>query len=273
MKTILVPFDFSQPSIEALKFAVILSEKNKARIELIHAVELPVLYESSVAMTFEQEYMKNQKSTALKKLNNEIERWATGNDRVTADVQFGGIVPVIEQTIKDRKASLVVMGTHGASGIKEYTIGSNTEKVVRNSYVPVIAVRKAVKTINHIVFPTFPEGDQEDITMQVKDLQNFFRAKVHVLYVNTPGLFNRDSDTRPKLDAFARRYMFKDYTINIYNDIGQAEGIINFTGQFKDVMVAMGTHGRLGITHLALGSVAEDVVNHIECPIWTLKVK
>lgn len=273
MKTILVPFDFSLPSIEALKFAAILAGKDKARVELIHAVELPVLYESSVATTFEQEYMKDQKAAALKKLNNEIARWTKQNDRITADVQFGGIVTVIERAIKDTKASLVVMGTHGASGIKEYTIGSNTEKVVRNSTVPVIAVRKAVKDIKNIVFPTFPDGDQEDITMQVKELQNFFKAKVHILYVNTPALFHRDSDIRPQLETFAKRYMFKNYTINIFNDIGQAEGIINFTSELKDAMVAMRTHGRLGITHLAVGSVAEDVVNHIECPIWTLKVK
>lgn len=273
MKTILVPFDFSAPAIEALKFAADLAEKNKARIELIHAIELPVLYESSVAMSFEQHYMNDQRAVALKKLNAEIGRWAKGNNRITGDVQFGGVVPVIEKAINDTKATVVVMGTHGASGIKEYTIGSNAEKMVRNSIVPVIVIRKAVKEINNIVFPTFPNDDQEEITMKVKDLQNFFKAKVHILYVNTPALFHRDSDIRPQLETFAKRYMFKNYTINIFNDIGQAEGIINFAGELKNVMVAMRTHGRLGITHLAMGSVAEDVVNHIECPIWTLRVK
>jgi nucleotide-binding universal stress UspA family protein len=273
MKTLLVPFDFSEPAIEALKFARQLAEKDNAKIELIHAIPLPVLNDSSVVMSFEQQYMRDQKGAALKKLNAEIGRWLKGKKNVSADVEFGSVVSVIERAINDSKAATVVMGTHGASGIKEYTIGSNAEKTVRNSTVPVIAVRKAVKKISNIVFPTFPDDDQEEITLQVKELQEFFKAKLHILYVNTPALFHRDSDIRPKLEIFAKRYMFKNYTINIFNDISQAEGIINFTSDLKDAMVAMRTHGRMGITHLAMGSVAEDVVNHIECPIWTLKVK
>jgi nucleotide-binding universal stress UspA family protein len=217
--------------------------------------------------------MKEQRIAAIKKLNKLAERWVKGIVKTTSDVQFGGIIGVIERTIKSYGADLVVMGTHGASGIKEYTIGSNAEKVVRNSTVPVIAFRKAAKNIKNIVFPVRPEGDLEDLTMRVKELQDQFNAKIHVLFVNTPGLFHRDSDIKPKMESLAKRYLLKNYTLNIFNDIGQAEGIINFTNNLKDAMVAMQTHGRRGITHLATGSVAEDVVNHIECPVWTFKIK
>lgn len=272
MKKILVPCDFSQSSAEALKFAAQIAETEKSHIRLIHAIELPVLYDSSLAVAFEQDYMKDQRAAALKKLNKLAERWIKGA-KTTSDVQFGGIVGVIESEIESWGADLLVMGTHGASGIKEYTIGSNAEKVVRNSTVPVITVRKAVKSIKNIVFPVRPEGDLEELTMRVKALQEYFNAKLHVLYVNTPVLFHRDSDIKPKLEALAKRYMLKNYTLNIFNDIGEAEGIVNFTGGLKDSMVAMRTHGRKGITHLATGSVAEDVVNHIESPVWTFKIK
>jgi nucleotide-binding universal stress UspA family protein len=273
MKKILVPFDFSDQAIEALKFATALVEKEKAEIQLVHSIELPVLTDSSVVLSFEQDYMREQKAVAEKKLSKAAQRWVKSNARVTCDVEFGGTIDTIERSIESSGADLVVMGTHGASGLKEYTIGSNTEKVVRRSPVPVIAVRKAGKTINNIVFPTRPEGDQEEITMQIKNLQNFFKAKLHVLYVNTPALFHRDAEIKPKLEAFAKRYMLKNYTLNIFNDLNEADGIINFTDKLPNAMVAMRTHGRLGITHLAAGSVAEDVVNHIECPIWTLKIK
>lgn len=273
MKKILVPFDFSDQAIEALKFAVTLSEKEKAEILLVHSIELPVLSESSLVLSFEQDYMKDQKAVTEKKLSKAAERWVKKAARVTLDVEFGGTIDSIERRIKASGADVVVMGTHGASGLREYTIGSNTEKVVRRSPVPVIAVRKSTRTISNIIFPTKPDGDQEEITMKVKDLQNFFKAKLHILYVNTPALFHRDGDVRPKLEAFAKRYMLKNYTVNIFNDLNEAEGIINFTGKLPDAMIAMRTHGRLGITHLAAGSVAEDVVNHIECPIWTLKIK
>lgn len=273
MKKILVPTDFSQSSIEAIKFAAQLAESEKVQIQLIHAIELPALYDTSFALAFEQDYMKDQRTAALKKLNKLGERWIKGPAKITSDVQFGGMIAVIERTIESWGPDVVVMGTHGASGIKEYTIGSNAEKVVRNSPVPVIAIRKTAKSIRNLVFPVRPEGDLEDLTMLVKALQERFNAKLHVLYVNTPVLFHRDSDIKPKLDALAKRYMLKNYTLNIFNDIGEAEGIVNFTNGLKDPMVAMRTHGRRGISHLANGSVAEDVVNHIECPVWTFKIK
>lgn len=273
MKKILVPCDFSQASIEALKFAAHIAVADKAQIMLINAIELPSLHESSFALAFEQDFMKDQRTSALKKLNKLAERWVKGLVKTTSDVQFGSLIGVIERTIESSGADIIVMGTHGASGIKEYTIGSNAEKVVRRSTVPVIVVRKATKNIKNIVFPVRPEGDLEDITMRVKALQELFNARLHVLYVNTPGLFHRDSDIKPKLEALAKRYMLKNYTLNIFNDIGEAEGIIDFTSDLKDSIVAMRTHGRRGLSHLAAASVAEDVVNHIESPVWTFKIK
>jgi nucleotide-binding universal stress UspA family protein len=273
MKNILVPCDFSQPSIEALKFATEIAVRKKAGIHLINAIEFPVLYDSSFALAFEQDYMKDQRSAALKKLNKISERWVKGAAKTTSEVEFGGTINVIQRSIEATKSELVVMGTHGASGLREYTIGSNTERIVRNSKVPMIAIRKAVKNISNIVFPVRPEGNLEDITMRVKDLQEFFKAKLHVLFVNTPALFHRDSDIKPQLDILAKRYMLKNYTLNIYNDIDEAEGIINFSSTMKEPLIAMRTHGRPGITHLANGSVAEDVVNHMDCPVWTYKIK
>lgn len=273
MKKILVPCDFSQASIEALKFAAQLATHDKAQILLINAIELPALYNSSFTLAFEQEFMKNERTAALKKLNKLAERWVNGTAKTTSDVQFGSLISVIERTVESAKADVVVIGTHGASGIKEFTIGSNAEKVVRKTDVPVIAIHKAPKNIKNIVFPVRPEADMEDITMRVKALQEFFDAKLHVLFVNTPALFHRDSEIRPKLEALAKRYMLKNYTLNIFNDIGEAEGIIGFTSDMKDCLIAMRTHGRRGLAHLATASVAEDVVNHTECPVWTFKIK
>jgi nucleotide-binding universal stress UspA family protein len=273
MKKIIVPCDLSQPSIEALKFATEIATRDKAEIRLVNAIELPVLYDSSFALAFEQDYMKDQRSAALKKLNKIAERWVKGAVKTTCEVEFGGTLHVIQRLAARNKADLVIMGTHGASGWREFAIGSNTEKAVRNLNVPLIAVRKSVKTITNIVFPIYPESDLEEITMHVKALQDLFKAKLHVLFVNTPALFHRDIDVRPKLEAIAKRYLLKNYTLNIFNDVDQPSGIINFTENLKEAMVAMRTHGRRGINHLATGSVAEDVVNHIKCPVWTFKIK
>jgi nucleotide-binding universal stress UspA family protein len=272
MKKILVPCDFSSPSVEALKFAATLARRNNGEVLLLHGVALPALYDSSAVLEFERRYMEDRQAQANRKSVKLMKRWCKGL-KTKILVEFGKTVNVIESAIKSSGADLVVMGTHGASGVKEYSIGSNTERVVRRSKVPVIALRKAVSQVKSLVFPTTPNGDQKKIVGMVKELQRLFNAKLYVLFVNTPGLFLRDSDIIPSLERFANRYGLKSYSLNICNDTDEAEGIIHFTSKLTSPLVAMKTRGRLGLMHVANGSIAEDVVNHIKCPVWTLKTK
>lgn len=272
MNKILIPCDFSAPAVEAVKFAAMIARENKSAVVLLHTVEFPVLYDSNAVLEFEADFMKDMKDNSLKGLEKIQDKWLEGV-KTQCMVEFGGLLPNVLNTIKKSKVDLVVMGTNGASGLKEYTIGSNAEKIVRNSTVPVISVRQAPKQIKNIVFPTQPDMDQEELTMHVKELQDFFGAKLHVVYVNTPAVFKRDAEIRPALEKFVKRFMLKNTTINIYNDISQEEGIINFAKDVKADLVAMRTHGRRGLAHLASNSIAEDVVNHITCPVWTLKIK
>jgi nucleotide-binding universal stress UspA family protein len=202
------------------------------------------------------------------------DKWAKEGPKVTSFVEFGGATPTIRDFVKDNKIDLMVMGTHGASGLKEFFVGSNTEKIVRTSEVPVIAIKGSVKisSIKNIVFPNTFGLEQEELTQKVKALQNFFKANLHVLYVNTPSTFRRDIEVKKEMKAFAKRFMLKDYTLTIFNDYSEEEGLRNFVADTKADMVAMSTHGRRGINHLMSGSIAEDVVNHLTCPIWTYKI-
>jgi hypothetical protein len=128
-------------------------------------------------------------------------------------------------------------------------------------------------SIKNIVFPNTLDQDQEDLVMKVKDLQHFFQATLHIVWINTPGNFSRDTDTFKKLEDFAKRFMIKDYTLNVFNDPFEESGVINFTHHIKADMIAMGTHGRKGLAHILSGSLAEDVVNHVDAPIWTYTIR
>ena len=74
------------------------------------------------------------------------------------------------------------------------------------------------------------------------------------------------------MEEVARRYMLKDHTINIYNDIYEDQGILSFANKIDASMIDMGTHSRKGLKHLLSGSLAEDVVNHARRPIWTFHI-
>jgi len=273
MKKIIVPCDFSKPALEAVRFAADIARKNKGEVTLFHSIALPTMYDSSLILAFEQDYMKDLRSSAISELQKVKSKLVGANVKVKIEVEFGDLLFLLKKQIKSGKYDLVVMGTHGASGLKEYTVGSNAEKIVRNSPVPVICVKKAPVAIKNIIFPVQPDLNQEQLTLEVKDLQNFFDAKLHVVFVNTPAHFKRDSETIPLLEKFAKRFMLRNYTLNVFNDVDEQAGIADFCKLQKGDMVAMRTHGRKGLAHLGAGSIAEDVVNHIECPIWTLKIR
>lgn len=276
MKKILVPCDFSEQAVNAYRFALEVATQSKGEVHLVHVIELPVLHDSMLmpVLSFEEALFKELEEKSEKQFKKLKEKYAaTGGPKTKSSVLFGGTSRMILDYVTKENIELVVMGTKGVSGVREVVIGSNTEKIVRGAKVPVIAIKKFVKvsSIKNIVFPnTLDTENQEELILKVKALQNFFKAKIHIVWVNTPTNFTRDTISKRRLETFAKRFMFKDYTINIFNDPFEEGGVINFTHEIKADMIAMGTHGRKGLAHFLSGSVAEDVVNHVDCPIWTV---
>ncbi len=274
MKRILVPCDFSDPAVQAFKFAARMASQSKGQITLLNVVEIPVMHDTVLmpVLSFEEAFLKEAKEKAEKNFLKMKDRWAK-DVKVDYQVVYGATANTIREVAEEIKADVIVMGTHGASGLKEWVIGSNAEKIVRTSSIPVIAIKKQVKgDIKNIVFPMTPSLDDENLFQRVKALQYFFKATLHLLFVNTPGVFLRDHVSKPQMEALAKRLLLKDYGIHVYNDLSEEEGIRNFTTEMKADMVALGTHGRRGLNHLLTGSIAEDVVNHLDCPIWTYKM-
>lgn len=277
MKKILVPCDFSPQSINAFRFALEVATRSNGEVHLVHIIELPVMHDPIFmpVFSFKETFLKELMGKAEQRFKEIKKKYVTKKHTVTTSVIFGGTSQMILHYIDEHRADLVIMGTKGAKGLREFVIGSNTEKIVRHAHVPVIAVKQYIplKSIRNIVFPNALKNEHEEsLIVKLKALQNFLKAKIHILYVNTPSTFTPDHITLDRLKAFAKRYLFKDFTINIYNDPFEEEGVINFTHEIKADMIVMGTHGRKGLVHKFSGSLAEDIMNHVDCPVWTCHI-
>jgi nucleotide-binding universal stress UspA family protein len=278
MKKILVPCDFSEPAIEAYKFALSLAKANNGEVLVMKAVDLPIMYESAFGVQpylVDTHLLQDLEENAKQSFAKMKDRITTENVKVTFQVVYGPVALSIRQFVDERNIDLVVMGTHGAGGFKEYVIGSNTEKIVRTSPVPVFAIHKFtdIQSIKDIVFPTTLDFEQPKLMERIKGLQNFFGAKLHVVLINTPMDFRTDRDVKVLMSEFAKHYKLDNYTLNMRNDAYEVDGIMSFAKEIKADMIAMATHGRRGLLHLLTGSIAEDVVNHVDCPIWTYSLK
>lgn len=276
MKKILVPCDFSNTSIQAFRFACQIAALSKGEIFVLNVIELPAIHGSSLVpvRAYENAFLKEVKSKAREHFNKLKEKWA-GKLTVHLYVEHGSVKEGVSKFVDRKRIDLIVMGTHGSSGIREYTVGSNAEKIVRSSRVPVITVKKLVNvtTVRNIIFPTDFTAVSKGLISAIKTLQSFFKARLHILYINVPSNFTPDYITEKRLAEFGKENQFRNYSVHIYNHIDEESGILNFQARHKNSIIAMSTHGRKGLNHLLRGSIAEDVVNHIPCPIWTLAEK
>jgi nucleotide-binding universal stress UspA family protein len=276
MKKILIPCDFSKTAINAFRFALDVARQSKGTVHLLHVIELPIMHDSLLmpVLNFEQELLNELKEDAGKKFNKIKAKYSEGVS-VIATTVFGSVPRMIQDYITQQAIDLVVMGSHGASGVREFFIGSNAEKMVRHAPVPVLVIKNYYEgPVKNIVFPnTMDTENQEDLVMRVKALQHFFKAHLHLVWINTPVNFTSDTVTSERLEAFASRFMLKDYTISIFNHTDEERGILEFSNAVKGDLIAMGTHGRKGIAHLLNGSLAEDIVNHTKGLVWTYSLQ
>lgn len=281
MKKILVPTDFSKTAQTAAEVASGIARKAGAEVILLHVIEEGSV--DSVRITGEVTYSSMEEKLFIMKL---IERSKKQLAKMAEDAMFNGVkvrqelrmgTPFhgMRTIITEHKVDLVVMGTAGRSGLAEMLIGSNTEKVVRHANCAVLTVQKkpARPDFKNIVYATSMSKDEEIFARVVKQAQGFYDATVHLVRINTPGNFQRDAIVRQYMQDFAKKLMLKNYTINIFNDFSEEEGVIYFADSINADMIAMATHGRTGFAHVLAGSIAEDVVNHSKRPVLTFVVK
>ncbi|MFZ6012068.1 MAG: universal stress protein [Bacteroidota bacterium] len=277
MKRILVPCDFSKPAIHAYRFALSLATRSRGTLYLIFVVELPVLHDTLLmpVLSIEQDFIDDTKAKAEKDFKKLVKKYKPGSVKIKTEVIFGAVTRMIVDYAREKNVDIIVMGSHGASGIREIVVGSNAEKIVRTATVPVMVLKEYHNDqVKRIVFPYVPELDeQKDLIKQVTRLQKFFSAHLHLVWINSPALFHRDVDMQTRMRVYANRFKLKAFTAHIFNDVNEREGIINFTETVGGDLIAMGTHGRRGISHLFNGSITESLTNRVKWPVWTCVMK
>ena len=280
MKTILVPTDFSEQATYALDLAAGLARKSGAKVQLLNVVEAPhgssfsAMGEVTTPDAKDNVYFIQLIESAKTKFDEMAAEGKYANIKLEGVVEVGHPFEHISRTVAEHEVDLVVMGSKGSSGLEEIFVGSNTEKVVRRADCPVLTVKNPVKTseINNIAFATNFRGDHSKLVQQLSELQKLFDATIHMVSVNTPSNFENDRYYKKAMKEFAEKHQLENYTMNVYNDDPEEDGIIYFADDIDADMIALGTHGRTGIGRLLSGSIAEDVVNHAKRPVWTFKL-
>ncbi|HPF10363.1 MAG TPA: universal stress protein [Flavobacteriaceae bacterium] len=272
MKRILIPTDFSIQAENALKVAVQMARKNDAELYLLHSMEMPLhLANTATGALPEALYFIK---LAEKQFAELMQRPYLDGLAVNEAIGHGEIYNDIRETIKKNEIDLVVMGSHGASGFREMFIGSNTEKVVRTSEIPVLVIKNDHPhfEINDFVFATDFSEECRKPFAKAQEFAASFGAQLHLLYVNTPNDFKTSSEAKKMMDNFLKNTNAEGSQLHVYNDTSVEKGILGFAREHQVQLIGMSTHGRKGIAHFFNGSISEDLVNHANMPVMTFKI-
>ena len=280
MKVILVPTDFSEQADHALDAAYQLALKSRADIWLTHVLEYPGADDEFVTTTqlgqpLPIDWLRKAKEDVEEHLQTIIREKKLEGVHVEYHVKVGNPYRSITRELLTDKVDLIVMGSKGASGLKEILVGSNAERMVRFARCPVLIIKEKadLSAIRNIVYATALRDDEHTVVKVLAKFQQLFDAHVHILKVNTMANFLDDPFVYAKLREFARKCDLQNYTIHTYSDQSEEAGIIHFSEEINADLIALSTHSRRGIEHLLSGSIAEDVVNHAKRPIWTMSLK
>lgn len=277
MKKIIVPIDFSEHSEYALKTAVKLAKKNDAEVLALHMLELSdvLLTKTNTEQQLKAVYFLK---LAEQKFDSFLDKDYLNDVKITPIVKHFKVFSEVNDVAKKTNADLIVMGSHGTSGAKEFFIGSNTERVVRNADIPVLVVKNDVANTNFetVVFAT--DFDQENIIPYQKATKLFddFGGNIKLLYVNLP---NEHFRSTVEIEQRIAKFLQKaDGNLNKINDVAyQADysvehGVLNFSNKIGADIIAIATHGRKGVSHFFAGSIGEDIANHSTLPVITFKI-
>jgi universal stress protein A len=149
-KKILVPTDFSDLSLAALEYATTFSEVFRAQIYMLHTLDtIPVLALDAVDLTTERIIYETEKN-ARNDLHAFIMSKVGDIPNLVEVVRKGVAADEIVKFTKEENIDLIVMATHGRSGIAHVLMGSVAEKVIQRSQVPVLTVKPATVRLSAI---------------------------------------------------------------------------------------------------------------------------
>ena len=274
MKKILIPTDFSDNAEFALKVAAQIAKKNDAEIILLHMLELPHQAGDAIGSGHIIPELMFFKNAAIKKLEDLMDEDYLDGINVSEIIQFEMAFEGIMKISEKNNVDLIIMGSHGASGFKEMFIGSNAEKVVRNSEVPVLVIKKDqpdFKVADFVFASDFSDEIKKPFE-KVVEFANRFDSTLHLVMITTPNNFKSTPVSEEIMRKFAANFTINKFETHIYNETNVEKGILNFADSINADLIGMSTHGRKGLSHFFNGSISEDLVNHSSLPVITFKI-
>lgn len=266
MKTIIVPSDFSKESLSGLDLAILIANKTGANIQMVHVI--------TGAAKMARGILEKERELAKIRFEELIEKYHGMPDRnlsLNYIIKEGKIYQEVINQANSYKDSLIVLSTHGASGLEEFFIGSNAYKIASASSRPVITVRSflEVKNIKKIILPL-------DLTLQSREkvpftaeLAKVFNSEIGIVTLRSTKMKN----TERKLNQYSEQVgsFMKNHKIPFHTEHLEGSNFTNITLEYATSvnadLISIMTEQDESVTNLIIGNYAQQMVNKSLIPV------
>lgn len=281
MKSILVPLDFSPCSLNALEFAAAIAAQTGAEMTLLHCFQIAIDTTSPVLMPrVIDEITAEETKLAEAKMQNAIAtlaglRYAQDNHhlKINTLVKNNNLIDAIEELSNKGKCDFIVMGTKGATGLKEVFIGSNTVNVMEKVKIPLLAVPDEAKYrgFRHIVYATALEDREIEAIDSLKEFAELFDAELTCLHINK----GKDTEkAQAKLDLLEETYRFTPISrlnFQLVEEKSAERGLLKFLNDYRSDLIAIMPKERDFVRSLFHSSLTKRLAFHSVVPVLVIK--
>ena len=298
-KVIMVPTDGSGFDREAIRVSLRIAERTEAKVQLVRVLASGTFFGLEAAAegtSAAAELVHSDRDKALSELYTlAAECRITSKAEISVDLHAGPVADVLEGYARRHHVDLIVISTHGRSGISRLSLGSVTDSLIRHTTIPVLVVKPPTSYLNpqvseafkRIVVPLDGSTLAEQILPRVLKLAKLEEAEITLLQVLIPQSYSQKEIVDPSLPwwdkdvSLARAYLFRIAArlrrngVAVTTDIVIGENIAHAIGDFasreKADLIAIATHGRGGLARMLRGSVADAVMHSGRMSMLVLK--
>ncbi len=276
MRKILVPTDFSPCADTAARVGRWIAKKAGAEMLFLHGMKTPVDW-VNLPKRLEDSYpeIKAQIGAAHQHLDELVRQAEHEGIKAEKSLAFLEGFETVANTVLDIDNDLIIMGSHGLSGIKKFALGSHTEKIMRTAHAPVLACKKPGEEIHYNTI-VFASGLEEDTHPAFERLIHFAESvgaeNLYFVEVTTPYNFKPTGEVMKSIRDFVDVHDFKSISLHSYAHYTIEAGILEFAHSVGAELIGIANHGRTGLGGIFVESIPENLLRYGDLPVLSIRV-
>jgi nucleotide-binding universal stress UspA family protein len=276
MKTILFPTDFSKNAAHAARYAGMLAKLYDANLVFLHVHHIPMVPQSNHTSVVKNAISLNEKN-AKEDLNVFTNKFIHDSnvpaERVSQRVEYGFPSEKIVDSAKAMEATMIVMGTKGASDMIDKWLGTHAQEVMKTAECPVFTIPQKVPIDypQRILYAADFQGDEILATEKVLYMAKPLGATCKVVHIHDyfePNVGHIVEETIKELEA---RFKNDDVIVQQFHRAEIIEGLEGYIKTYKPDVLAMAIHEKSFLSNIFDTSITRHFIQEAKLPMLTFK--